>query len=251
MKVIVQNIATEYSDSGSGRTILMLHGWLDNYKSFDDIALELEKTYRIVRFDFPGMGQSELPKAAWDVERYASFAGEFISKLSLNPYAIIGHSFGGRVAIKAISSGIISPEKLILISSAGVAEKNAIRTAIFKLAAVLVKPLLSIPIIGSKLNSYKSSFYKRIGSDYDRNERLKPTFRNVVGEDLTIDAKKIPTRTLIIYGERDATTPISEGKKLNSLIGDSHFEVINNAGHFVHKDQSSRVTALISDFIHD
>jgi len=58
MKVLVNNQLIEYKDEGSGRVVLLLHGWGTNLATFDQLAGHLAKKFRVIRFDFPGFGQS-------------------------------------------------------------------------------------------------------------------------------------------------------------------------------------------------
>src|SRR6185436_3700921 len=102
MKSIVSGLATEHSENGVGPTILMLHGWGDSLHSFDILAQKLQG-YQIVRLDLPGFGNSELPRGIWDMERYAKFVKEFCEKMHIDPEFVVGHSFGGRILIKALA----------------------------------------------------------------------------------------------------------------------------------------------------
>ena len=75
----------------------------------------------MVAVDLPGFGGSEAPPAAWDLDDYAAFLEAFLRKLALDwPYAIIGHSNGGALAIRALSSGTLKADKLVLLAASGV-----------------------------------------------------------------------------------------------------------------------------------
>ena len=120
MKVIVNNLAIEYEDEGSGPVLLFLHGWQDSLHTFDAISDDLKKNYRIIRLDLPGFGKSDLPKTVWSISDYVSFVNDFIKKINLSVYALVGHSFGGRIILKGSGQRKIESEKNILISSAGI-----------------------------------------------------------------------------------------------------------------------------------
>ena len=97
MKIIVQNLATEYLDEGNGKVVLFLHGWQDNLHTFDSLASLLSPTWRIVRLDLPGFGKSEVPKETGELDNYVQFVKDFINKLDIHVYALVGHSFGGQL----------------------------------------------------------------------------------------------------------------------------------------------------------
>ena len=117
MKIIVQNLATEYLDEGTGEVVLFLHGWQDNLHTFDSLVSLLPPTLRIIRLDLPGFGKSEVPKETWDLNNYVQFVKDFIQKLDIKVYAFIGHSFGGRIVIKGEATKNLQAQKIILIGS--------------------------------------------------------------------------------------------------------------------------------------
>src|SRR3990167_9466285 len=144
MKIIIDNLAIEYTDEGVGPTLLMFHGWGDNLHTFDAIVQELSG-YRIVRLDLPGFCRSERAEETWGVIEYARFVESFIKKIQIEPHTLIGHSFGGRIIIKGVGVGIFSPQKIVLIASAGVARKRTLKSMFFRMLAKLGKALTLIP----------------------------------------------------------------------------------------------------------
>ena len=73
MKLIVYNLATEYTIEGAGGTALFLHGWQDNLHTWDSLASLLAPMYRVVRLDLPGFGKTELPRETWNLYNYIQF----------------------------------------------------------------------------------------------------------------------------------------------------------------------------------
>ena len=246
MKVIVKGLATEYSDEGSGPTILMLHGWGDSLHSFDALVQCLGE-YRVVRLDLPGFGHTELPRGNWDVGDYARFVAEFCEKIAIKPEFALGHSFGGRVLIKSIANNILLPKKLVLVASAGVADREKLQNNAFAYVAKVGKLFLK-PFPRSWYLNLRRELYKVSGGDYVSAGALSETFIKVIQEDLSRNASQITIPTLLVWGEDDIVTPLPEGKKLNHLIRDSHIKIFPGAGHFVHKEKSEDVAALIKEF---
>lgn len=77
MQVIVQDMAVTYSRSGSGKSVVILHGWGDSSAGWQSFAAELAKHYDVIVPDLPGFGGTEPPPAAWNVTNYAAFVHEF------------------------------------------------------------------------------------------------------------------------------------------------------------------------------
>lgn len=245
MKKIVNNLATEFKDEGKGPTILMLHGWGNNLHTFDSITEKLKKDYRIIRLDLPGFGQSEIPKKDWHLNDYTSFVQQFIEKLEINPEILIGHSFGGRIIIKGTAQKVFKADKNILISSAGIKKSNTLKNKTIKVIAKTGKAITSI-IPGKE--KIKEIFYKNIKSDYNETGEMKDTFLNIIQEDLQSHASKIKTPTLLIWGDGDNVTPVTDGQKLHKLIKNSELKIIKDSDHFVHEKKPKEVINAIKNF---
>ena len=78
---------------------------------------------------------------------------------------------------------------------------------------------------------------------------LQETFLAVIKEDLQPAAARITVPTLLIWGAQDTETPLSDAKKLHSLIKGSKLVVMNEAGHFVHREVPEKVTKAMEDFL--
>ncbi|PIR47743.1 alpha/beta hydrolase [Candidatus Uhrbacteria bacterium CG10_big_fil_rev_8_21_14_0_10_50_16] len=250
MQIIVNNLDTEYTDNGAGATILLLHGWGTNARSFSSLTNILSSNNRCISLSLPGFGKSENPPKAWAVEDYAAFVRQFLIKLDIdNPDVLIGHSFGGRIAVKAVATLKISPKKLVLIASAGLAEETKhayLATGIIKIGKIVT----SIPPFSIARNTLKRVMRRaRASKDYTEAGALKDTFVNVVNEHLGTDAKKVRTPTLLIWGKEDAETPLTEANAFKQSIPNSELCIIPNAGHFVFQEQSRTVARAIKHFL--
>lgn len=260
MKIIVQNLAVEYQDTGAdsprrslqnsaGKTILFLHGWQDDLHTFDALASLLSETYRVIRLDLPGFGQSEMPKEVWDLDNYAEFVKNFIKKLNIQVDTLIGHSFGGRVIIKGVSTKNLHVHKIILINSSGIAKNKTLRNLVLKTGAKIAGIITYIPPLIFWREKLREKIYKFIGSDYLESGAMKETFLKIIAENLTESAKKITVPALLIWGADDTETPLSDGKLFSRLIPNSKLEIINGSGHFVHQENSKDVAKLIQEFL--
>ena len=251
MKVLINDQLVEYKDEGSGRVIFLLHGWGANLSTFDQMAAHLSKKYRVVRIDFPGFGQSPRPNRDWFIGDYAGMVNGVLQKLKIDQlYAVVGHSFGGRVAITAVGLGLFRPEKVILIGSAGVKPKVKVKKAVFGSIAKVGKIATSAPIINRLQPLLRERLYKAAGStDYlDANE-MQQIFLNTVNEDLLVYLSKIKMPTLLIWGEDDTETPMSDAKLMLSRLSDANLVGIANAGHFVYVEAFDKVTAEMDKFL--
>ena len=249
MKVIVDELAIEYETAGTGPVVLFLHGWQDNHETFNPLIPLLLDSYQVVRVDLPGFGKSETPKDVWDLENYVNFVSHFIQKLNLGIYAFIGHSFGGRIIIKGMASEVLSAPRVILIGSAGIAKRKTLRNLIFRTIAKVGKAVSNIPPLNFWKEDLRKKLYRVAGGDYLKAGSLQQTFVKIISEDLAEDATKMRTRALLIWGANDTETPLADGKRLSLLIPEAMIKVVENAGHYVHKDKKEEVVEIIKKFL--
>lgn len=225
------------------KSLVFIHGWGVSSEIFKPLYYFLKDGFNIYDFDMPGFGQTPIEKPM-TLKDYADFVYEFLKTNKIENPIIIGHSFGGAVAVKF---SLLYPGyalKLILVSS------SAIRQPRRKM--ILLKKTVDIlkPLIPEKLRKLILKLLKYDKTDYAQIEgpELKETFKNVIKEDLRpyFHSMKIPT--LVIWGEKDKITPLSEGKIIAENILGAKFAVIKNAGHFVFLEKPEEFIKLIKEF---
>ena len=173
----------------------------------------------------------------------------FLKKINKSGlYAVVAHSNGGAIAIRAISKNLLTPSRLVLLSSAGVRGEYKGRVKAIRLVTKAGKALTS-PLPKTTKTKLRKYVYKTVGSDMLVAEHLQETFKKVVTDDVRDDAKNVDAVTLLIYGEKDSSTPPNFGRIFHELIPDSTLEIIGGAGHFIHIDRRREVVKLIEDFL--
>jgi pimeloyl-ACP methyl ester carboxylesterase len=229
----------------------MLHGWGDTAATFADLAGRLQAAHRVVRLDLPGFGGTELPPANWRIADYAGFVQAFVQKLGLKSLeVIIAHSFGGRVTIKALATGLIAPRRIILMGTAGVRHSRSLRNQAFKAAAKAGKAVTSLPGLSQLRSKLRRSLYQAAGStDYLTAGPMRQVFVNTINEDLQDNAGHISVPALLIWGQNDTETPLGDGQILSNKIPHATLKVVPGAGHFVHHDAADAVYAYIQEFL--
>jgi pimeloyl-ACP methyl ester carboxylesterase len=249
VKVVVNNLMINYSLSGQGKTVLLVHGWGDNINGLSGLIKDLSKSYQVIAIDMPGFGDSENPREPWGLSNYAGLLKDFLSKVGIRDlYAAIGHSNGGAVLLRATALPTIQPQKLVLLATAGVRTGHKTKRLMLKTLAKTGN-VATIWMPERYRQGLRKSLYGAAGSDELAVPELKETFRRVVREDVQADAKKIKQSTLLIYAADDKAVPLSTGQTYNSLIKGSKLEVITHSGHFVHIDQPEQTLSLIRGFL--
>lgn len=239
MKIKIKDVEIHYDQYGKGKDILLLHGWGQNIDMMKPLGDPLSLKYRITIIDFPGFGKSEEPKIAWTMDDYCEFIEQLIIVLKIKKPIIMGHSFGGRVAIRYCADHAI--EKLILFGSPCIRRNNQL-----SLKVKLLKKLKTLPgmsHIGDQMKKY-------IGSrDY---KAASPVMRqilvNTVNEDLSDYARKIEEPTLLIWGENDTEAPVDDAKDLEQLMIDSGLIILPGT-HYAYLENLPQVLNIIESFL--
>lgn len=246
-QVVVNSLLTTYEDEGIGRpTIIFLHGWGGDRLSLKPLWEKLSGYHRTLSLDLPGFGSSQLPTQDWKVKDFAKHVSSFLEKVGVkDDYTLVGHSFGGRVILSGVGGGLLHPTQVVLIDSAGVAERPK-RNSGYVALAKTGKAVLSLPGLKGLQKSARKKLYQSIGNnDYIEAGSMQKVFTNTIGEDLSSQAAKVAVPTLLIWGEKDAETPLSEGRKLASLVAGSKLEVLPGLGHFPFDEDAPAVFELI------
>lgn len=247
-QIVANGQLVSYSELGSGNAeaVIFLHGWRSGKEVWARVLSYLSiSNCQLISMDLPGFGGSEMPKKNFTIGDYAETLADFITKLELKNVTLVGHSFGGRVAIKLAAKNPKLISKLILVDSAGFVMEGS-RKNLMVATAKLVKPIFK-PWF---MQGLRKKIYQSIGAeDYLATPELQKTFMNVVNEDLTEDMKKVDCPTLVIFGEKDTDTPVEFGKRMHSIIHNSKFLILKNAGHFSFIDQPEEFIKILNTFI--
>lgn len=240
MTINIRNININYIQYGSGSDVVLLHGWGQNIAMMKPIGDRLQKNHRITILDFPGFGDSEEPKTALTVYDYCEILEELLKKLKVKKPVIMGHSFGGRIAIIYASRNEV--EKVVLFGSPCI--RKEVKPS---LKLRMLKSLKKIPGI-NKLEGFAKN---HMGSrDYkNASEIMKKILVNVVNEDLSKCAKKINVPTLLIWGDRDTEAPVEDAKELEKIIPDAGLIVLPNSTHYAYLENLPQVINILNNFL--
>jgi len=249
MQIIVDGLFTNYQQTGKGKLVLMLHGWGDDLRTFQILQNNLSIDFEVVAIDLPGFGESQAPTQNWDLHDYAQFVAHFLDKKHLShPYAIIGHSNGGALAIVGISTNILKAQKLILLAASGIRDTKKTKRVTIKIIAKTGK-MVTFWLPPKTRSRLQKALYGVVGSDMMVTPELKETFKKTVRQDTQHDAAQLDLPVLLIYGTSDKATPVSYGDRYISLMKNASLIKIEGKGHFIHQEASGEVLKEIKDFM--
>lgn len=227
-----------YIQYGKGEDVILLHGWGQNIAMMKPLGDEIPNK-RITIVDFPGFGESEELKEAWHIEDYGKALSELISDLKIKKPVLIGHSFGGRVAIWYAAHFDVS--KLILFGSPCVREQRTSKKE------KILKGIKKLPL----MNGLGEYMKKYIGSVDYRNASpvMRETLVNVVNRDLSEEAKQIQVEVLLIWGSLDQEASVDDAKKLESILKDGGLIVLDGFTHYAYLEALPQVSNIVNNFL--
>lgn len=216
--------------------VLILHGWnLPSVKYQSLVVLLKKQGYEVYLPDLPGFGLNAKLTKSLTLDDYAGYVIDYMKKNNLKTPIVIGHSFGGRIAILLSFQQKNIFSKMILTGVPGYPPVSSFKVKVYKRVANLGNSIFNLPILNYFKGAFRKLLYFSAGSfDYYKTSgELRETFKNIISYDLRALFAGIRTPTLIIWGSEDKITPVWIAKNLNKAIKDSKLEIITGEGHNV------------------
>ena len=261
-----------YVRTGSGPALLLLHGLGADHTTWDRVIDQLARRYTVVAPDLLGHGQSAKPRADYSVGGYANGMRDLLTVLDIDKVTVLGHSFGGGVAMQFAYQFPERTERLILVGSGGLGPDvtpviRAITTPGFEylmgpLTAPGVRQVVATAMRGLKKTRIKefrdfdevATIYETF-RDFDARSAICHVTRAVVdwrGQIVTMADRAYLTEEMplcVIWGADDRVIPARHATMAAELAPGARVEIVSNAGHFPHKDHPERFVRIVNDFI--
>ncbi len=213
------------------KTIIFLHGWGSNKEVMKVFKDEFDE-YKLLFIDMPGFGKSDTDEV-WTTHKYATKIDKFLKELNIEKFCIVGHSFGGKVAV------LLNPEYLVLLSSAGIPQPKSLKVRLKIKLFKLLKPF--------GVNKIKKLF---ISDDAKKmSENMYQTFKNVVDENFIQIFRNSTSKALVFGGDKDSAVWPSSNQKIAKLF-DSNCIMLNGNHYFFLTPENRKIIAFeIKKFI--
>jgi pimeloyl-ACP methyl ester carboxylesterase len=248
MYISVAGTTTHYEQMGSGPTLVFLHGWGQDWQCWSPLIGQLSEQFTLVLVDLPGFGSSDCHGQVWNSYQYAEWLKKLITQLGLSPLALIGHSFGGKIAALCTQAYPDSTRQLVLIGAAGIPDPlsptTTIKQTLISLVPEVIKNALPHQLKTRVLGSLNLST-----DNLNSQPHQKKIARLIVQENIANELKKIQVPTLLIWGADDTETPVHQAQQFHQLILGSKLVIIPEADHFVFQAQPTTVLHELHQFL--
>jgi len=143
-KIEINGRMMRYYQTGNGEDIIFIHGSMGSVEDWEALYPLLKDRYRITAFDRPGMGFSDIKENDYTIDGNAIIAREIINRLELKKVIIVGHSYGGAIALRMAIEHDANIKGYLLLAPIGylIDDPNA---------GFFTTKMISIPIYGKGL----------------------------------------------------------------------------------------------------
>ncbi|MFA4830715.1 MAG: alpha/beta hydrolase [Patescibacteria group bacterium] len=233
------------------QSLVILPGWGGSHETWSNFAnLAKEKFSEVKIINLPCFGDEPCPTEVWGIEEYSNFVKSKIINHK-SKIILLGHSFGGAVAVHLIANNPNLASGLILSGASVFRPKQTMRRLFFRCLAKCGQWIFKLPLIKKFEEAAKKLLYRVAGSsDYSKISGIKrEIFKKIITEDQSRLLPRIQIPTLIVCGSKDRFVPLEYGKKIQRRLPGSKLVIFQGGKHGLHRQQPEELLNTIINFI--
>src|SRR5690242_7085129 len=261
-----------YRIAGDGPPVVLIHGMVNSSRHWEQVALQLADRYTVIAPDLLGHGDSAAVRGDYSLGAHACSIRDLLTTIGIERATVVGHSLGGGVAMQFFHQFPQRTERLALISSGGLGHDVSplLRGAALPGSAALLRLATRPRLVGAlaaggkrlrergvSTGVYLQAVARALGPLQDDGSRraFLQTLRSVID----VQGQKVSARdrlyllgempTLIVWGERDRTIPLSHGLEAQRSVPNCRFETLPRAAHFPNLEDPEGLAAVLADFL--
>jgi pimeloyl-ACP methyl ester carboxylesterase len=251
--------------------VLLIHGLAGSSKTWDLVMPTLGERYDVIAPDLLGHGESAKPMGDYSLGAFASGLRDLLAVLDVSSVTIVGHSFGGGIAMQLAYQHPHLVDRLVLVCSGGLGRDVSWLLRLLTLPGaeylmpvffpkLLVEPATEFgrflgrrdirrPYLAEMWRAYSSLAGAPNRKAFVRTMRgvIEPGGQTVDASDRLYLAARVPT--LIVWGDQDGIIPVQHGIDAHDEIAGSRLEILEGVGHFAHVEAPDRFSDVLLDFL--
>lgn len=258
--------------AGSGPVLLLLHGLGCDHTTWSPVIRQLARRFTVIAPDLLGHGLSDKPRADYSLGGYANGMRDLLTLLDIDRVTVVGHSFGGGVAMQFAYQFPERTERMVLVAPGGLGPEvtpaiRAITTPGFHQAM----GILTVPGIRHAGTAAMRALGRsglpgtrdlgEVAAIYEswKDPRVRTAVRHLTravvdwkGQVVTMSDRAYLTEAMplcVVWGADDSVLPARQARTVAALAPQARVEVFGNAGHFPHKDHPERFVKVVQDFL--
>jgi len=262
-----QDIRVAYLDHGKGRPVIFLHGQASDLLNFEPVYPLFEKEYRIIAIDYPGFGKSDKPLIKFSEEFYVGLLDKLFNLTGIDTATLVGHSYGGYVAMVYGASRPDRVSSMVLISPAGIQEYSGVVKRAMR-NSFTVDAIVSTPVEKS-LSNYEFSTVNKT-PEVDQYAKRRAALLKNGGEEFRgyahamvqamelmletnirdrIGRAEVPT--LLVWGKEDPLVPYKISKQTLNCIPQARLVTIEKCGHFPMLEYPQKLYEIVNTYLQE
>ncbi len=257
------DIALYYEDHGSGKPVVLIHGYPLSGASWEkQVAALLDAGHRVITYDRRGFGKSSQPTAGYNYDTFAQDLQKVLTHLELSDFALVGFSMGGgevarylgKYGSKGVSKAVfIASVPPFLLKTADNPEgvdgsifdgiQKAVAADRYAFFTEFFKNFYNTDVLLGKRVSeqaVQASWNIAAGASATASFACVPTWH----EDFRQDLARVNVPTLVIHGDADRIVPIAaSGQRTAKLVKGARLVVVKDGPHCItwtHADEVNR-----------
>ena len=258
-KISFQNTAIHYTIYGSGKPVMMVHGFAEDSSIFKDQVNYLKENYLIIVPDLPGIGKSEmLQKENVQISDYADILKAIIDEEKIDSYTMLGHSLGGYITLAYAEKYGKTLNAFGLLHSSAYADDDA-KIATRKKAIQFIAEngsgaFLKTSIPGLFFDAEKSkneiSELVEFGNSFNPKVLIQQYNAMIARPDTTSVLKNLQQPILMVMGEHDKAVPFAQSLEQSHLPKIAYIHILRNSAHMGMKEETENVNKILAEFLH-
>jgi pimeloyl-ACP methyl ester carboxylesterase len=261
-----------FQAAGSGPLLVLLHGITSTSDAWREVMPRLSERFTVVAPDMLGHGRSAKPRGDYSLGAYAAGIRDLLAVLGFERGTVVGHSFGGGIAMQFSYLFPEYVERMALISSGGLGREvhPMLRAAVLP-GSEWVMPLLArewsvrageavatvARRLGLEAGPDLAEFARGYASLTEEGAReafihtmrscIDPEGQRVSALDRLYLADQLPT--LIVWGSDDPVIPVEHGRRAHEIVPLSRYVEIEDSGHWPMLDAPDRIVRELTAFV--
>lgn len=263
----VEHVRIRYVQKGSGPDILLIHGAPASLEEWQPVIDRWAVKYRVTAYDRPGHGWSAAPESSTGIEYNARIAHGLLDELKIRDAMVVGHSYGGAVALRLAVDGETRASRYAVVASTVYPAERRPEPVGHLLRLPLLGRGFAVVFqqLGGKMiaDGIAAAFHPEESQippgfiDAKRALWLQPKVTMAVAEEMHVFGGEIAEMAgryagikkpvLIVAGALDRPSTVEGARQLTRAVPGSTLAVVESCGHMIQFTHADALTDLIND----
>ena len=242
-------------DIGKGFPLVLVHGFLGSSQMWELQIEYFKKNYRVIAIDLPGFGKSNKSKSSNSIISMAKIVIDSLKEKKIEKFYLLGHSMGGMIVQEIAKTVGNQVSKLVCYGTGPVGEIPGRFETMEKSREKLKKRGLKVTanrIAKTWFVNGENSKYFYLCSNAGKESNLESANNALVAMmnwNGFKNLKRIKSKTLIIWGDKDKSYNFDQVDALNKNIKNSELQIFKGCSHNAHLEKPDKFNVCVKNFL--